>query len=331
MESKKNPKVSIIIPVYNSGKYIAKCLDSVLEQTYKDFEIIIINDGSTDNSKEIIIQYEMKYSNILKYIEQKNIGVAKTRNYGITIASGKYIMFIDNDDFINKDYIETFVRLIEKDNLDVVIGGYKRSNENGKILKSLKLKNTEWSKLMILAPWAKIYKKEYLIEKDISFLDNNIGEDVYFNLQALMLSNKILITDYIGYNWFFNTKSVSNTKQKNLKNLNVLYLLNNCYEILDEKDILNKKYELIEMYFFRYVVWYLLFTTKGLSYEAISKEYDKLILFLQEKFPNYKKNKLIKIYLPKGEILSSRITVAVFMFCHKIHLGKILVYLFSKI
>ena len=106
--------------------------------------------------------------------------------------------------------METFiVQTIKSKDYDVVISGYRRITEENKIIKKVSLKDEEWSKFMILAPWAKIYKREYLIKNNIEFLDNNIGEDVFFNLQALQLTDKIKILDYIGYNWFYNTRSVS--------------------------------------------------------------------------------------------------------------------------
>ena len=326
-----NPKVSIIIPVYNSEKYIKRCIDSVLKQTFKDYEVILIDDGSTDNSKEILDEYKEVYPEKITVIHQENMGVSKTRNKAIKMAKGKYIMFIDNDDYIDKDYIEVFVKKIEKDNYDVVLGGYRRPNKDGKIIKELKLPQEEWGKFMIFAPWSKIYKKDYLTKNDIEFLPVNIGEDVYFNLQAMMISNKIKIIDYIGYNWYFNEESVSNTTQKNIKNLQVYELLNSCYNVLKEKKILENHYEILEMYFIRYIVWFLLFSTKKVKYKTIKTEYDKIFKWLEEKFPNYKKNKLLGITKPKGEILSVRLTVYIFMLAHKLKLGKVLLLIYSKI
>lgn len=325
------PKVSVIIPVYNSEKYISKCIESVLNQTFQDFEIIVINDGSKDNSQSILENYKQKYSEKIVLVKQQNMGVSKTRNKAIEMARGEYIMFIDNDDYIDKDYIENFVKEIENGNYDVVLGGYKRPNEEGKIIKELKLSQEEWSKFMIFAPWARIYKKNYLIKNDIKFLPVNIGEDVYFNIQAMLLSDKIKIIDYIGYNWFFNTKSVSNTTQKNIKNLQVYELLNNCYEVLNQKKILEKHYEIVEMYFIRYIVWFLLFSTKKVDSKTIKTEYDKIFDWINSKFPNYKKNKLLGISTPNGEIASVRITVYLFMLAHKLKLGKILLLIYSKI
>ena len=133
-------KVTIIIPVYNSEKYIGKCLDSILQQTYQDFEILVVNDGSKDNSQEVINKYKEKYPDKINAIEQDNKGVARTRNESIQKVKSKYIMFMDNDDYLDKDYIETFVKEIERDNYDAVVGGYRRITEKNKILKNIVLK-----------------------------------------------------------------------------------------------------------------------------------------------------------------------------------------------
>lgn len=325
------PKVTLIIPVYNSEKYISKCLDSILNQTYKDYEILIVNDGSKDNSKQIIDKYKDEYPEKIISIEQENKGVSVTRNESIKKANGKYIMFIDNDDYLDKDYIETFVNEIEKEDYDIVLGGYRRITEEGKILRQLKLKDTEWSRLMIVAPWAKIYKKQFLIDNDITFLKNNLGEDVYFNLKAMFATKKIKIIDYIGYNWFFNTKSVSNTTQKDITQLQVYELLNSCYDELKKCNLLEENYDIIKTYFTRYIVWLIYFSTKKLDKEIIYKEYDKLFNWLENRFPDYKKNKMIGFTKPKGESLSIRLFTNFFMIAHKFHLAKFLTYIYSKI
>lgn len=324
-------KVSVIIPVYNSEKYIAKCLESVIHQTYSAYEILVINDGSKDNSWQIMEQYAKQYPNLVKAIQQDNQGVSKTRNTAIKMAQGDYLMFIDNDDFIDKDYIQTFVEQAEQGKYDVVLGGYRRPNEQGKIVKSLTLKQEEWSKFMIFAPWARIYKKQYLIENNITFLPVNIGEDVYFNLQAMLLTDKIKIIDYMGYNWYFNSASVSNTIQKKVENLQVFELLNACYDTLKQKGILEKKEEIVETYLIRYMVWFLLFSTKKAEKQVIDDIYEKVFAWLEERFPDYRNNKNIGLTKPKGEIFSVRLIVFVFLFLHKRKMAKPFLHLYSKI
>ena len=123
-----NPTVSVIIPVYNAQEGIKQCMDSLLNQSFTDFEIILLNDGSTDNSLEVIKKYAAD-NDFIRVIDKENEGVAKTRNKGIQLANGKYIVFIDNDDFVDSDYLERFYNAIDQEQLDIVLGGYKRVNQ----------------------------------------------------------------------------------------------------------------------------------------------------------------------------------------------------------
>ena len=117
--------VSIIVPVYNSEKYVERCILSILNQTYSIIELILINDGSTDSSLNILDEYSRKDNRII-LVNKENEGVSASRNLGIEIATGKYLMFIDNDDFVEPSYVETYVSEIEKYSADLIIGGYQR-------------------------------------------------------------------------------------------------------------------------------------------------------------------------------------------------------------
>ena len=110
--------ISIIIPAYNAEKYMRKCLDSLIHQTKKELEFIIVNDGSTDSTEEIIKSYQDKR---IKYFKNKNQGIGKTRNFGLTKATAKYILFLDSDDYLEKTACERLYQKIENDDLDVVI------------------------------------------------------------------------------------------------------------------------------------------------------------------------------------------------------------------
>lgn len=324
-------KVTLIIPVYNAEKYIGTCLESILNQTYTNYEVLVVNDGSKDKSQEIINEYKKKYPDKIIAIEQQNKGVSITRNESIEKANGEYIMFVDNDDYLDSDYIETFVKAIEEENYDVVIGGFRRPDENGKIIKTVKLENKEWSKLMVVATWARIYRKDYLIQNNIQFLNVNIGEDIFFTLKAMLVSKKIKIIDYVGYNWFFNTKSVSNTIHKNITQLQVYELLNNCYDMVKEEGILDKNYEIVKTFFTKFIVWQVLFSTKKLNYKIISEEYDKIFDWLKSRFPDYKKNKMLSYSKPDGESFKVRFFTKTFLILHNLHLAKILTFLYSKL
>lgn len=320
--------LSIIIPVYNAEKTIAKCIESILHNTFTDYEIILINDGSSDDSWKILEEYFDKYPDKIRIFTQENQGVAITRNTGIGHANGEYVMFIDCDDWVDADYLQKFIEEIKSKNLNIVIGGYRRAT-NEKTLFEMRLKNTEWSKYMTMAPWAKIYRRDFILQNNIKFLDNNIGEDVYFNLQAINLTDKISIINYCGYNWFYNTQSVSNMKQKTMQNsLDVIFLLDSCFNKLKEIGAIKKPET--EFYFTRYVIWYLLFAGRKSNYKQIFTEFTKTFNWLKNKFPKFHSNKNISLFLPKGEILKNKLAVYVFMTIYRLRLIKIFFRLYSS-
>ena len=315
---KLEKKVSIIIPIYNSEKYISKCLDSVINQTYKNIEILLINDGSKDSSINIIKEYAKKDKRIV-VIDKENEGVSKTRNLGIKKSTGDYIMFIDNDDYIDKTYVETYVK---NSNYDIVIGSYKRTDINDKILFKYNLdENSDWSKYVVLAPWAKLYKKDFLINNNIEFLDYGIGEDVYFNLLCYSKTNSIKIINDFKYNWFYNNKSVSNTKQKGLKKIvDITILLDNILSFIN----LNEEYN--KYFLERYIYWYLLFSGKYATKKEFIKEYERYIDYLKK---HNIKSKIMPLFL-KGEPFKIKMVVIIFKTIRKLHLIKLFSSIYCK-
>ena len=165
--------ISIIVPIYNAERYINKCLNSIVKQTKKELEIILINDGSTDNTEKIIKTYKDKR---IKYFKNDNHGIGYSRNFGIEKATSKYIMFLDSDDYLKINACEELFKKAEKDNLDIVISDfYKVVNRN---IEEIKLPNFENSSLKdnpdiiteFLNPWAKLYNREMLIKNKIKLI-----------------------------------------------------------------------------------------------------------------------------------------------------------------
>lgn len=183
-------KVSIIIPVFNVDKYLEQCLNSIVNQTLKDIEIIIINDGSTDSSGEIIHKYKNKYSNI-KVIEQKNAGLSAARNVGIKEAKGNYMMFIDSDDFIDLNMVEILYTKAEKYNCPLIICDlllYWNDNKNKKYNKlkqneHKKYKRDELYKILLSRKlncqvMNKLYRRDIWNECNLSFENGRYYEDI---------------------------------------------------------------------------------------------------------------------------------------------------------
>lgn len=141
-------KVTIIIPVYNAGANIEHCIQSILKQTSRDFKVLLINDGSTDDSLIRITEYANRYPDIFKVLTHENMGVVETRHRGIKEADTEYIMFMDNDDFIDNDYVEVLLNEIEKTDSDIVITGYRRANFD-KVLFTIPAYDDEWTLSLI--------------------------------------------------------------------------------------------------------------------------------------------------------------------------------------
>lgn len=304
------PKVTIILPVYNSEKYLERCIESIVNQSFNNIELLIINDGSTDGSETIIKNFASKYK-FIRYISKKNTGVADTRNQGILRAHGEYIMFIDNDDYIDKDYVAIHYEAIVENGSDVVLSGYRRIDDD-KILFEKQLSNNYWSRYIIVAPWAKIYKKEYLIKNKVVFLDYLIGEDVYFNSYLYSKKPKIQCINYIGYNWYFNSNSVSNSKQTVFSDkIDITYLLN---KILTNCTV----DEYLFYYIRRYIVWYLLFAGRHSHYKLFIQEFTKCNKWMTNNSINCNINAFsIKL---KGESFRDRLAVAGISVISKLHL-----------
>lgn len=163
--------ISVIVPVYNAQEHLSDCVDSLLNQSLKSdlYEIILLNDGSKDQSAKICEKYAKKYSNIV-FIDKKNEGVSKTRNQGIQIAKGDFVAFVDNDDLVEPDYLATLYQSIMQSNADAVFSGYTRMTYSGKVLFKETLNQTEWSKYVVMAPWAKLYRKQILLENQVNSL-----------------------------------------------------------------------------------------------------------------------------------------------------------------
>lgn len=212
--------ISVIIPVYNVEKYLNKCIDSVIKQDYKNIEILIVNDGSTDNSKEIGTYYEKKDERI-KLINIENSGVSNARNIGIRSANGKYITFIDSDDYVEKDYVSELYKMCTKNKADISICGiqsyapkYEKIFKKNKTIN--KLLTTEEAIVAMLDErlyYANVCAKMYKISilKNVEFDVNlKIGEDLKFNIQVFERANKVFVnTEKLLYNYLIRKNSVT--------------------------------------------------------------------------------------------------------------------------
>lgn len=206
-------KISIIIPIYNSEKYLKSCLDSVINQSYKDIEIVLINDGSKDGSLNICEEYKRNDKRI-KIINNTNHGVSYTRNCGIKVSKGEYITFIDSDDIIDKDYIRDLVS--SSDGVDLVMCGFNEivDNDKGYFLEKIVLSNKniltgnlkkDYKYLIkyFMPSWAKLFKLSIINKYNIKFPENLlISEDQVFNRNYIKYVKKYKFIDKCLYNYY---------------------------------------------------------------------------------------------------------------------------------
>lgn len=247
--------VSLIIPVYNSHNYLPKCLDSVLNQKTKyKYEVICVDDGSTDNSLEILKVYKERYPQILNVVSQKNTGIAGARNKGITHAKGEYIGFIDNDDTISIDFVEKVMDRAYRKNVDIVQTAYKRVSANGVILSvinkgDLLIESSDYNGILNHTQgyvWGGVFKKS-LFEK-IRFPDGYWYEDMITFVLA-RLANRIAHIGEPLYYYLVRNDSASNTlwNQSKIQSIDELVLAIKLYEYSIKELMLPKDIVAYEM------------------------------------------------------------------------------------
>lgn len=247
----KKTQISIVVPVYNSAKYLEECIDSLLAQTYEPYEIILVDDGSFDGSGKICDEFATRYSHI-KVIHKENGGVSSARNKGIEVAKGSYLIFVDADDALNPKMLEFYSLYMDKGGVPICnFGGI---NENGSInsekevLMNVGIETAEhfmriFSDDYINPPWNKLYDLRILKRYNIIFPENvSLGEDLLFNLKYLQFSPKkyYICTDALYYYRAGNPGSLSNCFRLDLFDMQ-LYMFQELKDFLENMKILSKE------------------------------------------------------------------------------------------
>ena len=276
--SLKRSLVSIIVPVYNASKFIDKCINSILNQSYKHLELLLINDGSKDNSLEILKKYEKSNKKIIKVFSHDNRGVAFTKNRGIDLAKGDYITFVDSDDYVDSDYIESLLNGIG--NNDIIVSGYKKFNDK-KVLFDLKpRKNDIFYIYKYSATLGKLYKASFIKDNKIYYpINYQIGEDMFFTMDALSKTNKIVSIPYSGYNYYENLNSLTNSVSNKKKFMNMFSLLEDINNNIKSSEYVD--YRLLYLFYFKAIILNVLMLRKVLSYKELFFEYSKSMKWLE--------------------------------------------------
>lgn len=216
------PEISIIVPVYNTEKYVFNCLESLVKQTYHNFEIIVVNDGSIDNSQGICEKLSEKDSRI-KVFSKTNGGLSDARNFGIDKASGKYLGFVDSDDYLSEDMYEILIKGIKKNNADIAVAAIKQVDEDGKVLliRGMETKCTVlnrqsameellFSQRISNSVCNKLFKRELFT--GIEFPVGKLYEDEFVTYKVFDKASKIYVSSKVFYNYRYNINSITHSE-----------------------------------------------------------------------------------------------------------------------
>ena len=289
------PKVSVIVPFYNVEGYIEKCLETLVNQTLDDIEIILVNDGSKDRSIDIVRRFLQQYPKKIAYLEKENGGLSDARNYAIPYAKGEYIAFLDSDDYVEKDMYKSMYELARKENSDMVECNFyweyqnKRKEDIGKIYHGKK----EMIEKVRVVAWNKLIKREILEKTQIQFPKGYRYEDVEFTYKLIPYLEKVsfLRQPYIHY--VQREGSISNLQNERTKE--IFDVLDHVILYYKENKIYEKYKEELEYVYVRYAFCSSLLRMFKIKDAEIKKRLlDETWKNVHKNFPDWKKNQILK-------------------------------------
>lgn len=348
--------VSIIVPVFNARKYLARTARDLLRQTYHRIEVIFVDDGSTDGSGRMLDRLA-GYDERVCVLHQKNGGTACARNAGLAAASGAYIMFMDDDDRVPKGYVQEYVTEIERTGADLVIGGYRRISPEGKTLFTRRLAKSRrinpedgkddsrggsrrnvmdmqrgeaqgsrepvWPAFINVSPWAKIYRRRFVERCGAHFLEYPYGEDIFFQMMLQAGKPLIAYSDSVSYGWVDHKESISNTVHKGIREeADIFPMLDKVLEVHPERG------DLFRYFLYRHCAYHLYVSGREADRVRLEEEFRRCRQWLRE-------NDLLPVISPfscqlRGEILRDRVAVQVIRMTSRLHLEHIFARIYGR-
>ena len=289
------PKVSVIVPFYNVENYIEKCLETLVNQTLKDIEIILVNDGSKDRSIDIVNKFLKQYPEKIVYLEKENGGLSDARNFGIPHAKGEYIAFLDSDDYVEKDMYENMYELAKKEDSDMVECDFyweypdKLKKDEGTIYHGKK----EMIEKVRVVAWNKLIKKEILEKSDVKFPKGLRYEDVEFTYKLVPYIEKVSFLKKPCVHYVQREGSISN--KQNERNKEIFDVLDNVINYYKENEIYDTYKDELEYVYVRYAFCSSLLRIVKIKDEDIQQKLLDLTWDnVNNKFPNWKNNSILK-------------------------------------
>ncbi len=315
MEKVQNIKVSIIVPVYNVEQYIEQCLNSLVNQTLDSYEIIVVNDGSPDNSEIIVKDFIKKYPNLIKYFVKENGGLSDARNYGIEKAKGEYIGFVDSDDYVRNDMFELLYNKAKLEDADVSVCNYATFT-NYSVKKVVAVKNTEdFNNNIETVPsllfqcksyaWNKLYRRNWYVKNKFKFPINQWFEDSAVVYNMLYSANKIAaVEDHLYFYRKSNEGSITNSLDPRMYDIfkSCTNIVNFYREHTENKDVLDVMERICQIHIFVR----LKFLIKKGKKRDLLKFYNKTIEFFNNYIPTWTENSYYKAVKKRSLYLKIR-------------------------
>lgn len=289
------PKVSVIVPIYNVEKYLEKCINSLLSQTLEDIQIILVNDGSKDNSGNIAREYEKNNKNRIIYVEKENGGLSDARNYGLKYATGDFIAFLDSDDYIEKNAYEEMYNKAIEENADYVECDFLWEFPNKiRVDKQYPYKNKkEMLSFVRVVAWNKLIKRQLIIDNNLEFSKGLRYEDVEFTYKLIPFINKFAYVDKPFIHYVQREGSIANVQ--NERTAEIFTVLDNVIEFYKKNNIYEEYRNELEYNYARYLLCSSLkrmckIKDKTIREKLLTESWERLNL----NFPNWKENVILK-------------------------------------
>lgn len=307
-----NVKVSIIVPIYNVEQYCKRCFESLLSQTLKDIEVLLVNDGSNDSSGRIAKEYSEKYPKLFKYYEKTNGGLSDARNFAMAFAIGEYIAFVDSDDYVASNMFEELYVKAKSQNADIVECEFEYVYDNNKKDKAVHFPTYENIQDCMINcypnAWNKIYRREWIISLNVFFPKGLWNEDVEFFFKILPFSSNIPITIHKPLYYYYQRKG-SIMNNPSIKILDIHKIYSNIYNYYSQHELLQDYKFVIEYKYLRTICCNTLKRMLRIKDKRFrSNVIDDSWKIFYEFCPNWRKNK----YLHRP----SFINLYLFMMCN---------------
>ena len=289
------PKVSVIVPIYNVEKYLEKCINSLLSQTLEDIQIILVNDGSKDNSGNIAKEYEKNNKDRVIYVEKENGGLSDARNYGLKYATGDFIAFLDSDDYIEKNAYEEMYNKAIEENADYVECDFIWEFPNKiRVDKQYPYKNKkEMLSFVRVVAWNKLIKRQLITDNNLEFPKGLRYEDVEFTYKLIPFINKFAYVDKPFIHYVQREGSIANVQ--NERTAEIFTVLDNVIEFYKKNNIYEEYRDELEYNYARYLLCSSLkrmckIKDKTIREKLLTESWKRL----NSNFPNWKKNVILK-------------------------------------